>query len=65
MLDIGPDPLMANVLGTGLIIALEEFSGRVQVFGNDLTLAKYCQKEWPSEQISRSSGGRIGSQSRA
>jgi hypothetical protein len=39
---------MANVLRTGLIIALEDFFGRVQVFGNELTLAKYCQKEWPS-----------------
>jgi hypothetical protein len=32
-----------------LIVALEEFFGRVQIFGNELTLAKYCQKERPSE----------------
>jgi hypothetical protein len=25
----------------------------VQIFGNELTLAKYCQKEWPNEEIDR------------
>jgi hypothetical protein len=33
-----------------LIVALEEFFGRVQVFGTDLALVKYCQKEGPSER---------------
>jgi hypothetical protein len=42
---------MANVYRTGLIIALEEFFGRVQIFGDTLTLAKYCQ--WPSDGIDR------------
>jgi hypothetical protein len=44
---------MADVCRTGLIIALEEFFGRVQIFGDRLTLAKYCQKEWPSDGIDR------------
>ena len=35
---------------TALIVALEEFFGRVQVFGTDLALVKYCQKEGPSER---------------
>jgi hypothetical protein len=38
---------------TALIVALEEFFGRVQIFGDTLTLAKYCQKEWPTERIDR------------
>jgi hypothetical protein len=41
---------MATVYRTGLIIALEEFFGRVQIFGDELTLAKYCQKERPTER---------------
>jgi hypothetical protein len=44
---------MAAVYRTALIVALEEFFGRVQIFGDALTLAKYCQKEWPSESIDR------------
>jgi hypothetical protein len=24
--------------------------GRVQIFGSELTLAKYCQQEWPTER---------------
>jgi hypothetical protein len=44
-LDIGQDPFMAAVYRTALIIALEEFFGRVQIFSDELTLAKYCQ-EW-------------------
>jgi hypothetical protein len=31
------------------LIRPEEFFGRVQIFGDTLTLAKYCAKEWPSE----------------
>jgi hypothetical protein len=37
------DPLMAAVYRTTLVVALEEFFGRVQIFGDELTLAKYCQ----------------------
>jgi hypothetical protein len=44
---------MANVHRTGLIIALEELFGRVQIFGDTLTLGKYCQKEWPSDGVDR------------
>ena len=36
-----------------MIVALEEFFGRVQIFGNELTLAKYCQKEWPGERANQ------------
>ena len=50
MLDVAQDPFMATVYRTGLIIALEEFFGRVQIFGSELTQANYCQKEWPSER---------------
>jgi hypothetical protein len=38
----GQDPLLAT-LTTGLVVALEEFFGRVQIFGDELTLARYCQ----------------------
>jgi hypothetical protein len=41
---------MAHVYRTALVFALEELFGRVQIFGSELTLAKYCQKEWPSER---------------
>ena len=44
-LDIEQDPFMPTVYRTALIITLEEFFGRVQIFGDTLTLAKYCQKE--------------------
>jgi hypothetical protein len=47
LLDISDDPFMAAVYRTALIVALEEC--RVQIFGDTLTLAKYCAKEWPSE----------------
>jgi hypothetical protein len=47
MLDIARDPFMATVYRTALIIALEEFFARFS------TLAKYCQKEWPSEYMDR------------
>jgi hypothetical protein len=50
MLDIAQDPFMATVYRTGLIIALEEFFGRVQIFGDELTRGKYCQKERPTER---------------
>ena len=49
LLDVSDDPFMAAVYRTALIVALEEFFGRVQIFGDTLTLAKYCAKEWPSE----------------
>jgi hypothetical protein len=51
VLDIAQDPFMANAYRVALIVSLEEFFGRVQVFGDGLTLAKYCQKEWPGEAL--------------
>jgi hypothetical protein len=53
MLDMGLDSFMAIVYRTALIIALEEFFGGVQIFRNELTLAKYCAKEWPNKEIDR------------
>jgi hypothetical protein len=53
MLDIAQDPFMAVVYRTALIIALEEFFGCVQIFGDELTPAKYGQKEWPTERGSQ------------
>jgi hypothetical protein len=53
MLDIAQDPFMANVYRTALIVALEEFFGRVQIFGDDLTLAKYGAKEWPNPELNQ------------
>ena len=53
MLDVSQDPFMAAVYRTALVVALEEFFGREQIFGDELTLAKYCQKEWPGESIDR------------
>ena len=64
MLDTAQDAFMATAYRTALIVALEEFFGRVQVFGTDLALTKYCQKERP-ERARRPSGGREGAQSRA
>jgi hypothetical protein len=49
MLDIAQDPFMASAYRIALIVSLEDFFGRVQVFGDGLTLAKYCQKKWASE----------------
>jgi hypothetical protein len=42
MLDIAHESLMTTVYWTTLIVALEEFFGRVQIF----TLAKYYQQGW-------------------
>jgi hypothetical protein len=46
-------PLLAQVNRTALIIALETYFGRVHIFGDELAFAKYCQKEWPNENIDR------------
>jgi hypothetical protein len=53
MLDIAQDPFMANAYRIALIVSLEDFFGCVQVFGDGLTLARYCQKQWPGEKIDR------------
>ena len=31
----------------------------MQIFGNELAFAKYCQKEWPSETINQVVAGLI------
>jgi hypothetical protein len=42
-----------------LIVALEEFFGRVQIFGSELAFAKYCRNEWPDERINQVVAGII------
>jgi hypothetical protein len=59
MLDIAQDPFMATVYRTALVVALEEFFGHVQIFGDELTLTKYCQKR-VAERARKPSGGRDG-----
>jgi hypothetical protein len=34
-------------------MALETHFGRVQIFGDELAFAKYCQKEWPDERMNQ------------
>ena len=62
MLDIAQGPFMDTVYRTALIVALERVFWPLQVFGTDLALAKYCQKEWPSERAGQAVDG---AQSRA
>jgi hypothetical protein len=59
LLDIAADPFMAAVYRTALIVALEELFGRVQIFSDELAFAKYCQKEWPSENIDKVVAGLV------
>jgi hypothetical protein len=42
--------MLAAIYRVALVFALEEFFGRVQIFGTELALAKYLQQMWPSEQ---------------
>jgi hypothetical protein len=53
------DPLLAQVNRTALIMALEQLFGRVQIFGDELAFAEYCQKEWPNETINEVVAGII------
>jgi hypothetical protein len=46
LLDVRADPLLAT-LTTGLVAALEESFCRVQIFSDERTLARYCQKAQP------------------
>jgi hypothetical protein len=51
MLDVVHDHLfMATVYWTALIIGLKDSFGRLQIFGDQLTLSKCCQNERPSER---------------
>jgi hypothetical protein len=47
------DILLAQVNRPALILALELLFVRVQIFGSGLAFAKFCQKEWPSENVDR------------
>jgi hypothetical protein len=47
------DLLLAELNRTALILALEPLFVRVQIFGGELAFAKFCQKEWPSENVDR------------
>ena len=51
MLDIAQDPFMATVYRTALIVALKEFFGRVQIFGDPLTLATAKKSGQASAEI--------------
>jgi hypothetical protein len=51
VLDTSQNYLVASVRRMTLIACLEELFARVQIFGTELALAKYCQKEWPSEEM--------------
>jgi hypothetical protein len=51
ILDVTQNYMVASVNRLTLISSLEELFARVQIFGTELALAKYCQKEWPSEEI--------------
>jgi hypothetical protein len=51
ILDTTQNHMVAAVNRLTLISCLEELFARVQVFGTELALAKYCQKEWPSEKM--------------
>ena len=51
ILDVTQNYMVASVNRLTLISSLEELFARVQVFGTELALAKYCQKEWPSEHM--------------
>jgi hypothetical protein len=48
ILDVTQNHMVASVNRLTLISCLEELFARVQVFGTELALARYCQKEWPS-----------------
>ena len=51
ILDVTQNHMVAAVNRLTLISCLEELFARVQVFGTELALAKYCQKEWPSGEM--------------
>jgi hypothetical protein len=51
ILDVTQNHMVASVNRLTLISCLEELFVRVQVFGTELALAKYCQKEWPGEYM--------------
>ena len=51
ILDTAQNYLAASINRLSLISSLEDVFARVQVFGTELALAKYCQKEWPSAHM--------------
>jgi hypothetical protein len=51
ILDVTQNYMAASVNRFTLISSLEEHFARVQVFGTELALAKYCQKKWPGEYM--------------
>jgi phosphoenolpyruvate carboxylase len=51
ILNVTQNYMVAAVNRLTLISSLEELFARVQVFGTELTLAKYRQKEWSSEHM--------------
>jgi hypothetical protein len=53
------DVLLAQINRNALIMALETHFGRVQISSSELAMAKYCQKEWPSDSINQVVAGLI------
>jgi hypothetical protein len=51
ILDVTQNYTVACVNRMTLISCLEDHFARVQVFGTELALAKYCQKKWPNEEL--------------
>ena len=51
ILDVTQNYMVACVNQLSLISAFEDHFTRVQIFGTELALAKYCQKEWPSAEM--------------
>jgi hypothetical protein len=51
IVDVTQNYTVACVNRMTFISCLEDHFARVQVFGTELALAKYCQREWPSEEM--------------
>jgi hypothetical protein len=47
------EPWFAKVNRQALIVCLEPLFARVQIFGDELAFAKYCQGQWPSDAINK------------
>jgi hypothetical protein len=61
ILDTAQNYLLASVHRFTLISCLEDLFARVQIFGTELALAKYCRKEWPDEHMNQVVAGSLAS----
>jgi hypothetical protein len=53
MLSHVEEPWLGMVNRNALIVALEPCFARVQIFGDELAFAKYCQGQWPSDAMNK------------